>query len=192
MRAEGQSLPHHRRAVQLLIEVPAVVVTFVMMLHVGANAVLRTFANYPLPNTLEIVQYWYLPSVALLGFVAAQHRAQHIAADLIFEHLPQVTKRYVLAASFVLASAVAAGFAYFGWGEAVHAMEIGRTAGVSGLISWPVYFLVPIVFASLTVQFLLVALRAVRHPEDHYGPSEPDEVAFLDEESEAFAGLEKK
>lgn len=149
----------------LVVEVPAIVVTFVMMLHVTANALSRTFASHPLPNTFEIVQFWYLPLVAFLGFVAAQRRGQHIAADLIFEMFPRPAKRFVLAGAFVLGSALWAGFAYFGWGEAVHAMSIGRTAGVSQVISWPAYFLVPLAFGSLTVQFLLAAVKAIRHPE---------------------------
>lgn len=180
------------RRLALLIEVPAVAVTFVMMLHVSVNALLRTFANEPLPNTLEIVQYWYLPFVAFLGFVAAQHRGQHIAADLIYEKLPRVTQRYVLAVGFLLAAAVAAGFGYYGWSEAVHAMEIKQTAGVSGMISWPVYFVVPLVFAILTVQFLLVAVRALRHPESHYGSAQSEEMDFADEEADAASDLETR
>ena len=58
--------------------------------------------------------------------IAAQARGQHIAADLIYERFPEVTKRYVLAVLSVLAAAVCLGFAWFGWGEAVHAVVVPR------------------------------------------------------------------
>lgn len=153
--------------VDLVIEVPAVVVTFLMMLHVTANALLRTFWNDPIDNTLEYVQYIYMPLVAFLGFAAAQRRGQHVAADLIYERLPIRTRRYVLALVLVVAALLCAGFAWFGLLEAVHAADIEKTAGVSDVPAWPAYFLVPLAFGSLTIQFGLAALRAlVRSEED--------------------------
>lgn len=177
------------RPLELLIEVPAVVVTFVMMVHITLNALLRTVIHQPLPNTLEIVQYWYVPIVAFLGFIAAQHRGQHIAADLVFQVLPSVTKRYALALMLVLSAAVTVGFAWFGWGEAMHAMEIGKTAGVSTVISWPTYFLVPLAFASLTAQFLWAAVQAVTHPERDHMVGDLEEELVLEQ---VAADLEKK
>ncbi|MGV2386697.1 MAG UNVERIFIED_CONTAM: TRAP transporter small permease, partial [Thermobifida fusca] len=165
--------PKGRRVIELLIEVPAVTVTFVMMLHITANALLRSFANSPLPNTLEYVQYWYMPIVALLGFVAAQLRGQHIAADLVFRMLPRAAKPYVTAVGCAASALLAAGFAWYGWQEAVHAWEITMTAGVSDVISWPVYFLVPLAFASLTVQFAWATVRAIRHPDADEDDEQP-------------------
>lgn len=163
---------------ELLIEIPAVVVTFVMMLHITANALLRTYASDPIDNTLEIVTYWYLPTVAFLGFIAAQHRGQHIAADLVFEMLPRPTRRFVLCGVWVLAAVVAFGFARFGLEEAMHAREINKTAGVSGLTSWPTYFLVPLAFGSLTIQFAWAALRSLLDPPTEHPIGDPDD-AFL-------------
>lgn len=171
----------------LLIEVPAVVVTFMMMVHVTANALLRTFANDPLPNTLEITQYWYLPIIAFLGFIAAQARGQHIAADLIYERFPEVAKRYVLAILSVVSAVVCLGFAWFGWGEAVHAKDIGKTAGVSDLVAWPPYFLVPICFGVMFLQFLYAAVRAVVKGDDQHVVTDPDDVLLLDELDEMEA-----
>lgn len=151
--------PAHR-GLDRLIEVPAVVVTFLMMLHVTMNAVLRTFADQPLPNTLEYVQYWYLPAVAFLGFIAAQRRGQHVAADLIYARLPRLAQRIVLPVLLAVSSVTSAGFAWFGWQEAMHAYEIDKTAGVSDVIAWPAYFLVPLAFGSLTVQFVVAAVKA--------------------------------
>lgn len=176
----------------LLIEVPAVIVTFVMMIHITANALLRTWWQAPINNTLEMVQYWYLPLVAFLGFIAAQYRGQHIAADLIFQMLPHVTRRFVLAAMFVLCAAVSLGAAWYGYGEAVHAMEIRKTAGVSDLISWPTYFLAPIAFGSLTLQFLYAAWQAVFRPERVQLAGDADEAMLRDSLTQHDDGNERK
>lgn len=177
---------------ELLIEIPAVIVTFAMMLHITANALLRTFKNEPLPNTLEITQYWYLPIIAFLGFIAAQARGQHIAADLIYERFPEVTKRYVLAMLSVLAAAVCLGFAWFGWGEAVHAREIGKTAGVSDVVAWPPYFLVPLAFGVMVVQFLYSAVKAAATGEIQHVVTDPDDVLLLEELDEMQAHEREK
>lgn len=176
----------------LLIEIPAVIVTFVMMVHITANALLRTFKNDPIANTLEITQYWYLPIIAFLGFIAAQSRGQHIAADLIYERFPEVTKRYVLAVLSVLAAVVCAGFAYYGWGEAVHAKEIGKTAGVSTVTAWPPYYLAPIAFGVMTVQLLYAAIRAIVKGDDHHVVTDPDDVLLLEELEEIEAHEKEK
>lgn len=176
------------RAVELAIEVPAVLVTFVMMVHITWNAISRTFFNDPLPNTLEITQYWYLPIVAFLGFIAAQLRGQHVAADLLYERFPEVTKRYVVAVLFLLAAVVSLGFAKYGWQEAQHAHEIEKTAGVSDLPAWQPYYLAPIAFASLTLQFAYVAIHALVKGVDHQMTGDPDELLVL----EQFAADERE
>lgn len=173
--------PTSRRAFQVLIEIPAVIVTFLMMLHITANAVMRTWWNAPIDKTLEFVEYWYLPLLVFLGFIAAQHRAEHIAADLIFERLPTATRRFVLAAVLLACSFVCLGFTWYGWTEALHAYELKRTAGVSDLPAWQTYFLVPIAFGSLTVQFLLGSARAVLRPDADHIVSDPDEIAVREQ-----------
>ena len=114
--------------------------TFVMMLHITVNAVLRTVADEPLPNTLEYVQYWYLPAVAFLGFIAAQRRGQHMAADLIYTRLPKAAQRVVLPVMLLMSSVLSAGFAWFGWDEATARVRHPedrrrqRRAGVAGVL----------------------------------------------------------
>lgn len=191
MSTDEKAARPRRFKVQLLIEVPAVIVTFVMMVHITANALLRTFRNSPIADTLEITQYWYMPIIAFLGFMAAQARGQHIAADLIYERLPEVTKRYVLAVLSLVASVICFGFAYFGWGEAVHAREIGKTAGVSDVTAWPPYYLVPLAFGVMTLQFLLVAGRALAKGDAQHIVTDPDDLLLM-EQIEEYEAQERQ
>ena len=174
---QSQSGGRWSRWGDLAIEVPAVAVAFAMMVQITANAVMRTYFDSPIEYTLETVQYWYMPVLALLGFMAAQRRGQHIAADLIFSRLPQVSRRPVMATLHLAGAVVTAGLAYYGWTEAVEAFEIRKHAGISPLPAWPVYFLVPVTFVVMTVQFVRAAIDTVRHGVQDDG----DEAAVLAE-----------
>lgn len=184
--AEGRAGP--ARGLQVLFEVPAVIVTFAIMLHTAANAILRTFANEPIPETLAIVQYWYLPIVAFLGFIVAQYRGQHIATDLVYQMLPNAVRPYVLAFVMGACSLLSLGFTWFSWPEAQHAMEIHKTAGVSDVPSWPTYYLPVLAFAGLTVLFAVAAVRSVTRPAEGRLSAEAEEA--LHQESAAASGRE--
>lgn len=146
---------------ELLVEIPAVIVTFVMMVHITANALLRTFARAPIAHTLEITEYWYMPIIVFIGFIAAQMRNEHTKADFIFNYLPIVTRRWVLGLAYIVITATTFGFAWFGLLEAIKAFEVQRTAGASSLPAWPTTFLAPISFGVLTVQFAVFSFRTL-------------------------------
>lgn len=167
------------QAFDLAIEVPAVVVTFVMMTHVTANAVMRKYFSHPIDYTLEITQYWYMPILAFLGFMAAQRRGQHIAADLVFQMLPTVARRYVLAFFYLIAALVVAGLAKYGWGEAEFAREIEKHAGITPVPAWQPYYLAPLAFAVMTVQFLGAAISTFRFGVAEESLEEAEFAEFL-------------
>jgi TRAP-type C4-dicarboxylate transport system permease small subunit len=146
----------------LLVEIPAIAVMFIMMLHITANALLRTFANAPIASTLELTEYWYMPVIVFVGFIAAQMRKEHVKADFIYNFLPHSMRPYVLGAGYVLVTLVSAGFAWFGLGEALIAFDVRRLAGASELPAWPTYFLAPLSFGVLTVQFAVFSVQSFR------------------------------
>src|SRR5690625_7584591 len=59
-----------------------------MMLHITINALSRQFLNSPISGTNELVAYWYMPVVALIGFVTAHIRREHISVSLVVDRLP--------------------------------------------------------------------------------------------------------
>jgi TRAP-type C4-dicarboxylate transport system permease small subunit len=146
----------------LLIEIPAIAVMFIMMLHISANAVLRTFARAPVAHTLEVTEYWYMPIIVFVGFIAAQMRKEHVKADFIYNFLPHSTRPYVLGVGYIFVTLVTAGFAWFGLSEALMAFDVRRVAGASGLPAWPTYFLAPLSFGVLTVQFAVFSVQSFR------------------------------
>jgi TRAP-type C4-dicarboxylate transport system permease small subunit len=147
---------------ELVIEIPAIAVMFIMMLHISANALLRAFVRAPVADTLEITQYWYMPVIVFIGFVAAQMRGEHVTADFVYNLLPMSVRPYVLGVGYVLVTVVCGGFAWFGWEEAITALEVRRVAGASNVPAWPTYFLAPLSFAVLTLQFAVVSVQSFR------------------------------
>lgn len=135
-----------------VLEVVVTVTIFVMMVHTVANAILRSTMNSPLTGTHEYVSYWYLPIVALLGFVCAQRGRAHVEARLIFDRFPRRNQVEIQVAGQLITIVLCLGFAYYGWYEAVDAWQVGLVGGVIGLAIWPVTFLVPVAFGILAVQ----------------------------------------
>lgn len=165
--------PAARRHLLLVIQVPAVLVLALMMSHVTANAFMRTFMNSPIQNTTEITQYIYLPIIALLGFLAAQIRGEHVVADLLSGVMRGWVRRAALTFGHLLIALITFGFGFHGWGEARHAHAIGQTAGVSDVETWPVYYLVPVVFLIMSVLALASAVRSLRDDQGMSHPPSP-------------------
>lgn len=150
------------QGVDKILSVLTAIALIVMMLHVVAHALLRYFFNAPIYGTNEIVAFWYLPMIALLGIPAAQLQKEHITVSLVVDRMSHRTASIFKIFACILGALVSVGFAFFGFEEALENMKMGSTAGVTDIITWPVYFLVPLVFVVLTILFivdLIVVLR---------------------------------
>src|SRR5699024_4910985 len=104
----------------------------------------------------------YLPIVALLGIPAAQLEKEHIRVAMVIERARPATASVFTVFACVLGALVSLAFAWFGLDRAMENMAIGSTADVSDIITWPVYFLVPVVFVLLAVLYALDAYVIVR------------------------------
>lgn len=145
------------------------VVLIAMMLHVVTHALLRFLFSSPIYGTNEMVQYWYLPLVALLGIPAAQLQKQHITVTLATGRMNYWNAAIFKIAAALVGAVVSVLWAWFGFEEALHRMSIGATAGVTDVTIWPVYFLVPLTFIILAALYV-VEMIAVRHAEDPEAP----------------------
>lgn len=134
----------------------------VMMLHIVIHALARSIFHAPLYGTNEIVEYWYLPIVALLGIPAAQLQKEHITVTMAIERAKPATAAVFTVFACVLGALVSVAFAWFGLTKALENTAIGSTADVSAVITWPVYYLVPIVFVLLAVLYILDATAILR------------------------------
>ena len=85
--------------------------------------------------------------------------------DPELDELVRRSQKVVRTLIFLLISAGAIAFAWFGLMKALENMAIGQTADVSDIVTWPVYFLVPIVFVLLAALYVLDALVIARTGE---------------------------
>lgn len=156
---------------RVLLVIGAVAVV-AMMLHVVANALLRSVNNAPLTGTNEYVTYWYMPLVALLGFIVAQRDGVHTEASVLFDRLPRRNRTEIRVGGLLLTGLICLGFAWFGGQEAMDSWETKLTGGVVDVVIWPVTFLVPVAYTVLSLQVLTEAVMVVLRPGrmDHGEP----------------------
>lgn len=124
-----------------------------MMVHTVLHALGRSLFQTPITGTNELVAYWYLPVIALLGIPAAQLAREHITVTLIIERMNRGNARAFQVLTALIGFSLSLGFAYFGFVEAMDRMASRSTAGVTQIPTWPVYFLVPIVFGVMSGLF---------------------------------------
>ena len=143
-----------RRRLTSLLSVFAAIGLVLMMSHIVINAILRFSFNSPISGTNEIVEYWYLPFVALVGIPAAQLNREQISVNILTERMSVTTAR--IFAWFVMAVAVifSLGAAWFGLQAALGQASISATGGVTNILVWPAYFLVPMTFTLLGIIFI--------------------------------------
>jgi len=148
-----------------VVDAAAVVALVAMMVHVLSNVFARSVLNTTVPNTFELTQYYYLPILAMLGFVAAQHRGEHITAEVFYSLFSRGEKRLITIITSLAAAAVAFGLAYYTFDRAQYAAGVRLEYGVTSLQVWPVLYLLPVCFAVMGVLILARGLHEWRLPE---------------------------
>ena len=120
---------------------------------------MRAFLNAPIYGTNEIVAFWYLPLIVLLGIPAAQLRGEHINVTLVSDRVSLRARALLHRLASLLSLVVSLGFAWFGLLEAIDKYQVSATAGVTSIITWPVYFVVVLAFSTLAYLNLLMLIR---------------------------------
>lgn len=149
-----------------------------MMLHIVAHALSRYFFNTPLYGTNELVGFWYLPIVALLGIPAAQLQREQITVTLVVDRMTDKAAGAFKVFACCTGALASVGFAWFGLKKAFEDMAMGSVAGVTDIFTWPVQFLIPLVFGLLALLYvfdLIVLLRGRRaHEVRQINPTDPE------------------
>jgi TRAP-type C4-dicarboxylate transport system permease small subunit len=152
----------------------ALVAGFLMMVHVGAEVVGRSFFNHPLHGTTEIVSYWYMVTICYLPWGWLTHNDNHIVAG-VFEHIGTPRFGYGVEVAVKVVMLVYVGV--FGWQTALRAVqqtsagEVQEAAG--GFIPvWPCRWILPLAALLMGICLVLRILRDVGRgyqPEDNGG-----------------------
>jgi TRAP-type C4-dicarboxylate transport system permease small subunit len=138
---------------------PGRIAVLALMLHVTLDTFLRKTVGDPIDGTLEYVQFWYMPAIALLGFVAAELQDDHMTAPVLYERMSRTMRRELSLLAAVVTVVVLLAFAWLGMEEAILQFERGATGPVSGIVIWPAVFLVPLASVATAIAVLLGQLE---------------------------------
>lgn len=154
--------PKIMRALDRSLTVITAIAVVCMIVHVTAHALMRFFFDSPLPATNELIEFLYMPFIALVGIPAALLQREHIVATLVTEKMTTMNAIIFRVFGCILGVVISGLWAYYGLLEAMHKMEVGATAGITAITIWPIYFIVPLVFSLLSVLYVYNALKIIR------------------------------
>jgi TRAP-type C4-dicarboxylate transport system permease small subunit len=158
--------------------------TILMMLHVTADVVGRTFFHAPIVGTVEIVSAYHMAALAFLPLALITKERGHIIVELFTNWMRFRSKKLLDA---VVASVTFIYVSVFTWKAveiAIEKTEIreAKEAGIGFVQIWPSRWLVPIGFGLMAIYILIYIFRdfsAARHGgkdkddnDPHVPPSE--------------------
>ncbi|WP_404434334.1 TRAP transporter small permease subunit [Microbacterium lacus] len=165
------------------LAVLAGVATVGLMINIVLDVVGRYFYNRPLPGTLDLSQYAWMPSLVSLALGYALLRGEHIRVNLLTAPTGPRTQRIIeiVGMTFTLATAVL--FLWFSIEKAAQAMDFGESAvGAPWLAIWLFRWVVAVGLVGLLLQSAAQLMRAVT--VEHFISSDADEVAAILEDGE--------
>ncbi|MBJ3778037.1 TRAP transporter small permease subunit [Acuticoccus mangrovi] len=134
------------------------IVTFLMMLLVVANVLLRSIADAPIDGTLELTQS-ALVILIFLSLALTQYEGGHIHVVILTQRLPARLRTAVRFLAMVL------GLVFFAWATkgafdfALRSYTINEQEwGAIRFPIWPVKFVVFVGLLALAIQFLIDAV----------------------------------
>jgi len=132
-----------------------------MMLHVGADILLKILLNSPIMGTLETVSYYYMVSLVFLALPFVELRNEHVSVDLFFQKFPKNLQIIVYVLGTLLAAFYYGVFCYITFRDAVIATTQQETVMANFLFYvWPSRWALPLGSGLLVLMLLLNCVRA--------------------------------
>lgn len=119
-----------------------------MGINVIVDVLMRNIARAPLPGTLDLVTYVWMPCLALLALGWAQIQNEQIRVTLLVDSTSVRARRRQAAVGEAICAVVGAWMAYLAVQEAIHSYTIVETTiGLTWLPLWPVRVVVALSFS---------------------------------------------
>ena len=175
----GQQIKLASQALYLV----AILAILVMMLHICADVVLRSFFSSPIVGTLEITTFYYMPIVATLPVAIAQLRNEHIEVEVFTQGLSARASAWLFLFNCLIIIPYLAGLFYFSLLDAIKKTKIGEFIGLVGwdLQVWPSRWTISVAyFLFLLCIFYLVyrVIQFLRERPEGRPPNEHEHVDF--------------
>jgi TRAP-type mannitol/chloroaromatic compound transport system permease small subunit len=165
------------------------VVTLGLMLNIVIDVIARNLYNSPLPGTLDLTQFVWMPSLVALGLGYALLRGEHVRVNLLTAPTGPRVQRIIEVVSMVFTIGTVGLFIWFSADKAAAAMALDeRAVGTRWLHIWPYRWVIAVGLICLLLQACAQLLRAVTVRE--FKPSDEDEaVVALEAEETVFEEL---
>jgi TRAP-type C4-dicarboxylate transport system permease small subunit len=156
----------------------------VMVIQIVVDAIVRSMFHSPLPGTLEIMQYAWMPAAIALGLGYALYRGEHIRVDLLTsgagERTRQVLEMVAMAVTLIAVVLVA----WAGFESAMDSMAKNEASqGYRWIIIWPGRLAVAVGLLALALQTLAQLVRAFANEL----PVSAEEAAVRGDEADLLA-----
>ena len=125
-----------------------------MALHVSLDAIGKYAFSIPIPATLEIVAYYYMPAVVALPLAFVEMKNGHVAVEMVHQMLPRWVQRINLIVNGLIMSGFLATLTWLAAREAWRKFLIGEFMfGEYPIIIWPgrVIFVFGAIFFTVVV-----------------------------------------
>ncbi|MCR2764353.1 TRAP transporter small permease [Microbacterium sp. zg.B48] len=187
LTAPGLGAPGWVRAVDALTRGAAgvaAVATVLMGLHIVADVIGRAVFNHPLPATLEIVSFMWMPTIVYLAVAYAQLKNEHLRVTLSVERLHGRSRRIADVVGFGIGGLVIGMMTAYAWMSAARSVAIlEMRPAVIYVPLWPFRVVVVIGLLLLLGQTAATIQRVLRGARLRDGAIEEQEIlAELDGE----------
>lgn len=136
-----------------------------MAAHVSFDAFGKYLFSTPIPATLEVVAYYYMPAVAALAIAHVQINDGHVSLTMLFDSFPKAMQRAVLVVNGILMIAFIGLIAWLAGREALRKFDIGEYMfGEYPIIIWPGRFIFTFGLAFMCLVILAKVLELIFLP----------------------------
>lgn len=137
------------------------VATLLLMLHVGADIVMRNVWNAPIPATWEIVTHYYMVALAFIPLAWVEKTGGMVQVEVINGMLSPRMRQVSDVMVAVIAVTIYATLAFVTFQAAMRSTNVGQfvMANQTRVVVWPAYWLPPLGFGLAAIS---VALRGLR------------------------------
>jgi TRAP-type C4-dicarboxylate transport system permease small subunit len=135
-----------------------------MALHVSLDAIGKYLFSIPIPATLEIVAYYYMPAVVALPLAFVEMKNGHVAVEMVYQILPRTAQRINLIVNGVIMAGFLAILTWLAGREAWRKFLIGEFMfGEYPIIIWPgrVIFVLGTLFFTIVVVIKTIGFIAM-------------------------------
>lgn len=145
------------------------VATVGLMINVVLDVIGRYFYNQPLPGTLDLTQFAWMPTLVSLGLAYAMLRGEHIQVSLLTAPTGPRTQRIIDIVAMASTLTVTTMLLWFGAEKAGDAMGFEeRAVGTPWLEIWPFRWVIVVGLAALLLQTLASLLRVIADPASRF------------------------